>query len=677
MGISQTDLYTLDYYFKGKPQVDASTSTTHEGTQGLDYFFGGKPYVANAITFASIVEVISGNIDYIGQTLSVQNATVEANTVEVIAGNVDYIGQILSVINPEANTVEIYSGNIDYIAQKLNVITGDLKATEIDIHMTHLIESTHMSAELNTFDSDWFYPYIDFAVSIPLGETSLTENGEVDIETFSIYDTTALALSFLQDFYYRIHISYTPLSLGNVLSVQIHTVDVWNAYFNNNLLSDVPATDLDGIEIESPEILPYSFTPLQNLTFSITVSDVGSPYIDGYYTFEFASEDAYLVIIGQRVIVWPFPPLLPFTETKVWQTDIVELRSSDAKYQIREYPRMDISCQYMLNDQEKYSYARTLARNVVDFPMALPQWSTVLSVGVIGLGVALIECDTTRLELQAEDEVIIIYQDWNHFDVLEVDEFTDTSITTKTNTTLSYTNAYVAPLRIGYLQDGISLTRGPRHDITAAINLKNIVFNFYNAIWPDPNTYQSLPVFEQIPIVTGDLNEVIERPMKYFDSENYTLIGYSPIDHNRFHGMIRMFAHTVEDKYTLRRRVDYFKGKYTTFWLPTYNKDLVAAQDIQNGINKLYVEEFGWAKYKENYIRVRGDSTAFYQITAVETEALYPGQEVLRLSPTPDTDIINIYSIDVIYKVRADTDRIEMLYDAGILKVAIPVIEEP
>ena len=576
----------------------------------------------------------------------------------------------------EAITANLTANSLEITGSLLYVITPNLSAVEINIHLHHVNDQQHIVHELNTFDRTWFYPYVTFNSSVPPAETVLTVHGEINIETFDIADTESIGLSFLQDYYYRIHISYTPMNVGNVVSTQYNYVDVWNSFFTSNLLSDIPPTDLDGVSISSPVLIPHTFTPLQNLTFTITVSDKGSPYIDGFYTFQFASGDAFLYITGQRVIVWGFIPILPFTESKQWVTDIIQLKESEARYQIREYPRMGLSYTCLLNSQEKYSYARTLINNVVNYALGLPQWSVVTEVGALSAGVSTIPCDTTYLELLDTNEVIIIYEDWDKFDVLEVDSFTADTINTKTNIINDYTKCFVAPVRVGYAKDGITLTRQVQHEITANITLSDIVFNYSSPDWQTTDTFLGFPILETTPIVTGNITDTVERPNEFFDSVSYGLDLYSPIEYNRYHSQIRLYAHTKPEQYSLRRKLEYLKGKFSTFWLPTYNRDIVATQPISLGINKLYVNAFGWTKYKEKYVRVQGSSTAYFQVIDVELDPLFPDDEILLLSPTPTENIVNINKVDVMYKVRADADRFEYQYESGVMKVTIPVIEE-
>jgi len=581
-------------------------------------------------------------------------------------------------------TSEIHSATTLYKATTLPIIIADIlvSTVELNVPIQETRDLYHLSDDMNGFDTRYIpenvYPWEVFAVEqglMPNGISFILPYAEVTSETHTILFGHK-AHNYLEDFYYRIHVSYSPLYLGTIISAQFIEVAVWNSYFIDNTLSEIAPTALDGVSISSTEVLPFTFNDLQNLIFSINVADKGSPYIDGYYTFYFATGDSFLYIIGQRAVVWPFIPIFPFTESKQWQTDILQLRSSEAKYQIREFPRMGISYTCLLDSQEKYSYARTLANNIVEYGIGLPQWSAITYVGQLSGGVAAIPCDTTYLELTDTQQIIIVYESLDAYDILEVDYFTADTIYCKTNTSIDFTDCYVAPVRIGYTQEGITISRMEKHGIIANVNLTNIVYSYYSPDWGTVDTYLGLPILETTPIVTGNITDTIQRPKEFFDSVTYGLDSYSPITYNKYQSQIRLYAHTKEEQYLLRRKIDYLKGKFASFWLPTYNRDLVATQPIALGINKLYVKAFGWQKYSEKYIRVQGSTTEYFQVIDVTTEELFPDQEVLLLSPTPTVDITNINKIDVIYKVRADADRFEYQYDSNIMKVTIPVIEE-
>ena len=677
MAILQSDLFSLDYYFNGSPQVDASSVSNYQTTQDLDWYFAGSPYVANYMIYANTVNLTPNAVSFIGNLLDVKNTLEESNTAEIVSGSVNISATLLSVLNPEANTINVSPNTITFKGSLLSVVQANLLAGETKTHITHTPNDVnHLVDALSTFDTSWFWFPPTFKVGLPVMEDSLTDGARTAI-TYSIGTTTQIALSFLQDWYYRVHISYSPIQLGNITSTQYRYVDVWNAYFISNNLSAINPIALDGISIASDSVpIAHLYTPLQNITYEITVSDQGAPIIDGYFVFAFASGSAYLYIQGQRVLVWQFPPLLPFTESRNWLTNIIELRNGETKYQIREFPRLGLNYNFRFDNQEQLARARSFAHNVANYVMGLPQWSVVKLAGAISSGISVISVDTTYMELMAQDEIIIIYEDWDHYELLEVTSFTSSSITTSRNTELNYTKAFIAPVRVGYAKSGINITRGEKNELKAAIELTDIVNNYFEADWQDAETFLGLPILSKTPIVTGGLNDNVSRQRSYFDSDSWSLDAQSPVTYNRLQSQIRLAAHTEVDKYNLRRKLDYLKGKFSTFWLPTYNEDLVAQRQITNGVNKLYVKAGNWMKYAEKYIRVIGSSTAYFQVINVTTEIAFPGEEVLLLSPTPLIDITSIHTIDVMYKVRADADRFEYQYEAGAMKATISVIEE-
>ena len=677
MAILQSDLFGLDYYFNGAPQVDASSVSNYQTTQDLDWYFNGSPYVASFMIYASTANLASNAVNISGQLLHVKNTLEEPNTVDIISNAVNLTGTLLQVLSPEENTINITSNGVVIKGSKLSIIQADLLANEIKTHIYHTPNDVnHLTDSLSTFNKDWFWFPPTFRMGIPAMEGSFTDGARTAI-TYSIGTTTQLALSFRNDWYYRVHISYSPLQLGNITSTQLRYVDVWNAYFITNNLTGINPIALDGVTIASDTVPNvHLYTPLQNITYEITISDQGSPLIDGYFVFAFASGSAYLYIQGQRVLVWQFPPVLPYSESRNWLTNIIELRSSETKYQIREFPRMGISCNYIFDSQEKLARARDFAHNVANYVIGLPQWSTVKLAGAISSGISVISVDTTYMELMTTNEVIIIYQSWDHYELLEVSSFTSSTITTSRNTELSYDKAFIAPIRMGYVKSGFKLSRGEKNELKASVELTEVVNCYSNPDWQDATTYLGLPILSKTPIVTGNLSDTINRQRSYFDSESWGLDSQTPVTYNRIETQIRLAAHTEAEKYNLRRKLEYLKGKFNSFWLPTYNEDLVATRQITNGVNKLYVKAGNWMKYSEKYIRVIGSSTAYFQVINVTTEIAFPGEEVLLLSPTPLIDITSIHTVDVMYKVRADADRFEYQYEAGAMKVTIQVIEE-
>ena len=67
--------------------------------------------------------------------------------------------------------------------------------------------------------------------------------------------------SYSSDFYDRIHLSHSAIELGNVVGTQTTRVTVWNAFTRPKNLIEVAGME-EGITLEAPQAMPFSFPPL-------------------------------------------------------------------------------------------------------------------------------------------------------------------------------------------------------------------------------------------------------------------------------------------------------------------------------------------------------------------------------------------------------------------------------
>ena len=127
------------------------------------------------------------------------------------------------------------------------------------------------------------------------------------------------AITYVDDFYNRIHFFPDPLSLGVLLSSQKPPVLVWNAYLTTVSLDSITETGFTGITTVSPGSIPQVFGPLQELTWEFDVSLDGPVNIAASADFNFDVGTRTLEIIGTRAVLLVYEPN--------WETPVEETLS--------------------------------------------------------------------------------------------------------------------------------------------------------------------------------------------------------------------------------------------------------------------------------------------------------------------------------------------------------------
>jgi len=126
-------------------------------------------------------------------------------------------------------------------------------------------------------------------------------------------------LSFLDDFYYRIHVYPNPLDFGYILNEVEDTFEVWNAYFVSKTCSAINQVNGDEFTLDGLTA-PFTLDALGNTIYTITAPMDGSPEFEASIFFDFAESQAYtdIIITGTRIVLFPWRPKTPLSESLEW-----------------------------------------------------------------------------------------------------------------------------------------------------------------------------------------------------------------------------------------------------------------------------------------------------------------------------------------------------------------------
>lgn len=487
-----------------------------------------------------------------------------------------------------------------------------------------------------------------------------------------------LARSFQDDYYYRIHVRPGKLNLGNILSSQERPIEVWNAYFDSQLLSSVTAVGNDGITLSEPVVPPTYFTGLEARTYDLTVDTSGPPVINATYTFNFVAEQPTLDITGQRVVVWPFMPQTKHSENLEWQTDIIPSFNNEQRIALREAPRQELSYEYQL-DSYQFTRAKAFATQWSHRVYGIPVWSELTYVGDIASGTTDILFDTSNADYRAGGSVIL----WSSDLVFLATEIVDVQadrVVLNLPTEQNFNGVYVAPLRFARTPRGVDFKRGAR-DIT----ISNVSFTVSdNVDLGETSTfpqYRGLDVLIDRTILVGDLTTRISRSVDEFDN------GSGPVEVDiktswaSYTTFITFDTLTRAQRWDARKWLHSRRGRQKAFWLPSWNNDLTITQNVGSAASAIYVSPIGYPLYysiKDIFIQLYDGTQIFARVTGATTDV--SGDEILSLSAPTGYDFTpsDVEFITFISHVRLNSDKIRITHDyAGRAITSIPVMETP
>ena len=484
--------------------------------------------------------------------------------------------------------------------------------------------------------------------------------------------------SYLQDYYFRVHVRPSRIDLGNLLSSQTRQVEVWNAHLTSKLLASITRESVEGLVLSEPVATPTTFGADEARVYTLSVSTNGPPVIDTKYTFNFPTDHPTLTVTGRRVVVWPFMPQTKHKEMLEWQTDIIPSFNKEQRLALRAAPRQAFTFEFQL-DPYQFSRAKAIATKWAHRVYGIPVWSELTRLGPLSAGATEILVDTTVADYRQDDIIIIWESDTNNVAV-EIGAVLADRVQLKLPLEKSYQNAYVAPLRFARTFDGMQFRRS-NHDFTIASATFQVTQNKDLGAAVGYPRYRGKDVLIDPTILVGDINERISRATDEFDNGSGPIV--VDIKNNWVNSTkaITFDVLTRAERWVARKWIHSRRGRQKGFWLPTWNPDLILLNDVPKSGASLTVRPIGYPLYygvKDIMVQLKNRSRIFARVLS---GAVDPNEnEVLALEAAVGTGftVAEVDFICFMSHVRFNSDRVEIRHDyAGRAVTTIPVVETP
>ena len=487
------------------------------------------------------------------------------------------------------------------------------------------------------------------------------------------------APSFMDDFYYRVHIRPGVIVLGNLLSAQIRTVEVWSGYFDPKLLSSLSGVGTDGITLTQPEVPPTYFAELESRIYTLNVSTNGPPIVNAIYTFHFQDESPTLEISGRRVVLWPFVPDTGYDETMSWKTDIINSFNNEQRLALRDAPRQAFSYKFLL-DEAQFSRAKAISTQWAHRVYGIAVWAEVTPLlNGLTAGSTFISFDTANADYR-NDDLILLWVSDTQLTALEITTVTPTGVNLKLPLETNWPKCFVAPLRFARTFSGIDYKRSSNRYITAS-GVFEVTQNKDlgdNSAYP---LYRGKPVLTDRSAVVSDLSERIARTIDIFDNGSGPIQVDTSANWVRHMQTVGFIKNTREGIWALRKWIHARRGKQRAFWLPSWNSDLIILEDVSSTASAITVSPIGYPLYygaKDIMVQLKNGTRLFARVTSGSTNG--DGNVVLTLSAqigetfaTTDIDFVCFIS-----HARFDSDQVVFSHtDFGQVAATIAIAETP
>jgi len=379
--------------------------------------------------------------------------------------------------------------------------------------------------------------------------------------------------------------------------------------------------------------------------------------------------------------LWPFPPIDEVIEILEWKTDVLQARSAEQRFRLRERPRRQWSFSHIF-DAESQSAARSIIRGATDFQV--PDWIRRVYSGSISSGSSVaITMDTTGYGLSAGASVVLWAGILNN-EVCTIESVSPTGFVLEYVATARSASIY--RIDNAHASTSLDITRqgGP-------IQYASIVFEapavdiYASSTYAQYRSHDVLPI---MPTITnrGTLDEGIMWPREVFDNGTglVSTTATRDIPDNAF--MMRWHVFTQTEIQELRAWIASRYGRWLAFWQSSWQRDLVAAADVGSSSTTLRVfcptgaTSLGRTTFDIEVISSGG--SYFRRVTNVSAGPLVSGRNTFDLTIDSAFGVailaISISRISYLRCSRFDADRIELLHRPSEgLAVAIPCIEVP
>lgn len=493
-----------------------------------------------------------------------------------------------------------------------------------------------------------------------------------------------------REFFEITHVLPRRIALGNVLTTQIVSVEIFNA----NRKTSITWNDFDnlagtGIDLLGEPSLPVTILNLAGVTgLTLEVLATGTPTVDGTLEWTFSEGIVSIGITLNRVVLFALQrPELPFNEDLEFATIVNRAKSGkEQRIRLRNTPRQILNYLYFTDEGVEQSLIENLLYGNAGGVFGVPVWQEEMRISAdaaLGATAVTVESNANR-DIRLEGLVLVVGA--NGSEVFEVSALPDTATIEFTNVTgFAYTiGDSVYPLRLCATSGEVSISRerlgGSRINV-AFRSVENDI-DIRNADFL--GTYNSRSIVSGFNLAAGAVDQTAVRTLTVLDSILGQVFQESAEPNAVFRGVLTLFAQGIAAIWSLRRLLHSIGGRQVAFYLPTNTNTFALTSSLISGENEMNIRnvkfaQFGQARLPRKTIRVTfntGDASLIREIaSATEVDA---ENETIELTENwPDTYLVSeVARIEIVELVRLNEDTVTLQWQpsGNSVKVTVPVI---
>ncbi len=504
-----------------------------------------------------------------------------------------------------------------------------------------------------------------------------------------IFDQAGLGPDWFENVHILPRLGY---QFGNILSDQTRQIEMYSSFRNatvtwtafvNNAGAGVSITNLPGLpEVLRPqrEILPPDgLDLLVELEGQSQFNDTLDFTFAGLYTVEFP-------VSGQRVVLFPFVPELPYRETLGFLTDIMRHKDgTEQRVALRKNPRQTFEQQYFLENIDERQRFETLIFDWQWRIFGVPVWheDTVLTTVIVPTDTQAQVEETDYRDFRVGG-LCVIYDDDKTFEVLEIASVSAGLLTFTGAAALDHpVGTLVMPMRTALMRGVVPAGRlkvnASRPQVTFRITDNDSNLADTAAF----NTFNSKVLFDDHNKMIGtEMTESFEREIVILDNTTGAIEQFSDWLAGKRNHQKGFITFGKQELWELRQVLHALAGRQVSFYIPSFNADMVAFTDFLSASTLMPINNIGYTKFiqdrqPKNVVRVVKTNGATFIATITASTEIDATREDLTVTPAWPANILaaDIERIEYLEKGRFDKDNqiIEHLSGGLNSRCIIPV----
>lgn len=273
--------------------------------------------------------------------------------------------------------------------------------------------------------------------------------------------------------YGRVYIYPSLLQLGNLVASESRPIYVWNATFEDVVVTSLIGAGLAGVTLTEPFPVPFTLGPLQETQYAVAISVSGPPQVSATFTFVVNGITYIIQVSGVRVVLWPFPPNWSSTvnESLEYLTNVLESNdSSEQRICLRTKARRRLDYTFMVNKEQTQHFDNILF-GWQNRSFAVPLWPyKCKTTADIFAGATLVPCNTINAGF-AVGQQMTLFRNAELFDVAEISAIAPDGLTLSNPLLFNWARgASVMPVAVAYLESNVPVSRETGTVLTGVCN---------------------------------------------------------------------------------------------------------------------------------------------------------------------------------------------------------------